>query len=105
MYHLDIRWFTDFVATARPRHQVTETPAVARAIDRAAVRWPGEPRSKLLLLLLLRRLLVGIGSETSEHQDELDVEAHRAAVTASSGAYPDALPPDYLAALREDWPP
>ncbi|MDA8038121.1 MAG: hypothetical protein M0Z69_02980 [Actinomycetota bacterium] len=84
--------------TARPRHQVTETPAVARAIDRAAVRWPGEPRSKLLLRL------VGIGSETLEHQDELDMEAHRAAVTASSGAYPDAFPPDYLVELREDWP-
>jgi len=34
--------------TARPRHQVTETPDVARALDLAAKRWPGEPRSKLL---------------------------------------------------------
>lgn len=84
--------------TARPRYQVTETPAVARAIDRAASRWPGEPRSKLLLRL------VDVGSETLEQYEQLDIEVHRAAVTASSGAYPDAFGPDYLAELREDWP-
>lgn len=84
--------------TARPRHQVTETPAVARAIDRAAMRWPGEPRSKLLLRL------VDVGGETLERREQFDVEAHRAAVVASSGAYPDAFGPEFLAALREDWP-
>jgi hypothetical protein len=84
--------------TARPRHQVTETPAVARAIDRAAARWPGEPRSKLLLRL------VDVGGEALEQREERDVEVHRAAVTASSGAYPDAFGPDYLAELRKDWP-
>lgn len=84
--------------TARLRHQVTETPAVARAIDRAAMRWPGEPRSKLLLRL------VDVGSETLQQHEQFDVEGHRAAVTASSGAYPGAFGPDYLAELREDWP-
>lgn len=62
------------------------------------MRWPGEPRSKLLLRL------VDIGRETLERHDQLELEAHRAAVTASSGAYPDAFGPDYLAKLREDWP-
>lgn len=84
--------------TARPRHQVTETPAVARAIDRAAARWPGEPRSRLLLRL------VEVGSEALERHEQRDVESHRAAVTASSGAYPDAFGPDHLAELRADWP-
>lgn len=84
--------------TARPRYQVTETPAVARAIDLAAMRWPGEPRSKLLLRL------VDVGSEMLEQRVQFDVEGHRAAVTASSGAYPDAFGPDYLAELRGDWP-
>lgn len=37
------------VPTIRPRFQVTETPEVARALDRAAQRWPGESRSKLLI--------------------------------------------------------
>jgi hypothetical protein len=77
---------------------VTETPAVARAIDRAALRWPGEPRSKLLLRL------VDVGGETLERREQLDVEAHRTAVTASSGAYPEAFGPDFLAELRKDWP-
>lgn len=38
--------------TVRPRHQITETPEVARAIGVAAQRWPGEPRSRLLLRLI-----------------------------------------------------
>ncbi|MGH9122898.1 MAG: hypothetical protein ACRDYC_13310 [Acidimicrobiales bacterium] len=93
-----MKWYTWLMPTARPRHQVTETPAVARALDRAAARWPGEPRSRLLLRLL------EVGSKTMEQHEQLDVEVHRAAVTASSGAYPDAFGPDYLAELREDWP-
>lgn len=33
--------------TTRPRFQVTETAAVAHAIDLAAKRWPGESRARL----------------------------------------------------------
>lgn len=84
--------------TARPRHHVTETPAVARALDRAARRWPGEPRSKLLLHLL------AVGGDALQHDQQSDLDAHRAAVTASSGAYADAFPPGFLEHLREDWP-
>lgn len=84
--------------TARPRHQLTETPDVARAIDLATIRWPGEPRSKLL------RRLVHVGGEMLEQREQSGAEGHRAAVTASSGAYADAFEPDYLAKLREDWP-
>ena len=84
--------------TARPRYQVTETDAVARALDRAAQQWPGVPRAKLLLRL------VDVGGDALEEQQRSEAEAHRAAVTASSGAYPDAFGPDYLAELREDWP-
>lgn len=84
--------------TTRPRYQVTETEAVARAIDRAAKRWPGEPRSKLLLRL------VDVGSDALEQHQHTDAEAHRAAVNASSGAYPDAFGLDHLAELRKDWP-
>ena len=62
------------------------------------MRWPEEPRSKLLLRL------VDIGRETLEQNEQFDVEGHRAAVTASSGAYLGAFPDDYLAKLREDWP-
>lgn len=84
--------------TARPRHQITETPAVAHAIDLAAQRWPGEPRSKLLLRL------VDAGSRALERDEHQVADAHREAVMASSGKYADAFGPNYLSDLRQDWP-
>ena len=84
--------------TSRPRYQVTETPEVARALDRAAKRWPGEPRSRLLVLLV--EVAGGVLAD-DEHVDE---SSHRAAVLASAGRYADAFSPDYLADLRADWP-
>ena len=84
--------------TARPRHQITETPEVARAIDRAALQWPGEPRAKLLLRL------VASGGAVLEREGQQEAEAHRRAVEASSGAYADAFPPGFLRDLRDDWP-
>ena len=84
--------------TTRPRHQVTETPELARVLDRAALRWPGESRSKLLLRL------INFGGEALEQDLLAEDGAHRAAVTASSGRYPAAFSPDYLKKLRADWP-
>jgi hypothetical protein len=77
---------------------VTETPEVARALDRAAKRWPGESRSKLLLRL------VEVGGGILEHDERVGEGVHRAAVLASSGRYAEAYGPDYLAELRADWP-
>ena len=71
---------------------------MAGAIDRAAARWPGESRAQLLVRL------VDIGRQTLEEYERIDAEGHRVAVTASSGAYPDAFGPGYLAELRADWP-
>jgi hypothetical protein len=84
--------------TTRPRYQVTETPEVARALDRAAQRWPREPRSKLLLRL------VEVGAEALMRDQQADELAHRAAVFASAGRYASAFGADYLAELRGDWP-
>lgn len=84
--------------TTRPRYQVTETPEVAEALDRAAKRWPGESRSKLLLRL------IEVGGGILEQDERADDVAHRAAVLASSGRYPEAFGPDYLGELRADWP-
>lgn len=83
--------------TARPRHQVTETPDVARALDLAARRWPNEPRSKLLL-----RLLRTAGSALEDAEAETSLRRVRA-VEASSGKYADAFGDSYLDDLRADW--
>lgn len=84
--------------TTRPRHQVTETPEVARALDRAARRWPGEPRSALLV-----RLVHAGSSALDEEQAEATV-ARLAAIRTTGGTYGDAFGEDYLAELRDDWP-
>lgn len=84
--------------TARPRHQITETPAIAHAIDVAARRWPGEPRSKLL------RRLVDAGGAALEQGNDRATRRRREAIAASSGKYADAFSADYLDRLRRDWP-
>ena len=84
--------------TARPRYQITETPAVARAIDRAAKRWPDEPRSKLLLRL------VDAGGAALGQVDDLAMSTRQQAIEASSGKYADGFSSDYLTELRRDWP-
>ena len=92
------KWHTFHMPTARPRHQITETPAVARAIDKAARRWPDEPRSKLLLRL------VDAGEAALEQVEDLAVRQRQDSINASSGKYADAFGEHYLAELRRDWP-
>lgn len=86
------------VPTTRPRYQVTETPELARALDRAAKRWPGEPRSRLLVRL------VQAGADTLADDERGRDAQHRAAVLAVAGRYPEAFGTDYLVELRADWP-
>lgn len=86
------------MATTRPRHQITETPAVADAIDVAARQWPGEPRSKLVLRL------VDAGRAAIEQGIDDTRRKRREAILASSGKYDDAFSPNYLRDLRRDWP-
>ena len=84
--------------TTRPRHQITETPEVGRALDRAAQRWPHEPRSKLLVRL------VHAGSAALEQEDSDLTRRRRDAITDTSGKYGDVFSGTYLADLRQDWP-
>jgi hypothetical protein len=96
--HLDHRWYTSFVPTTRPRHQVTETPDIAAALDLAAKQWPGEPRARLLVRL------VTLGQTTLQRDQDAARRARLAAIEETSGKYSDAFPPGYLAELRQDWP-
>jgi hypothetical protein len=84
--------------TTSPRHQITETPAVAHALDIAARLWPTETRSKLLLRL------VHAGSAALEQGHNETARHRQNAIDASSGKYVDAFSGDYLAELRRDWP-
>lgn len=84
--------------TSRPRHQVTETAAVARALDVAARQWPTESRSKLLLRL------VYAGGVALERRHSEAAGTREAAIEASSGKYADAFSGNYLGELRRDWP-
>jgi hypothetical protein len=86
--------------TTRPRHVITETEQVARALDDAARRWPADSgnRAKLLLRLLEegRRAVVG--------QQERLARDRREAITRTSGALTGLYGDGYLSGLREDWP-
>lgn len=91
-------WYTSSMPTTRPRHQVTETPDLARALDLAARRWPDESRSKLLIRLVQAGSTALADGRTEEAHHRL------AAIDATSGKYADVFTDDYLAQLREDWP-
>jgi hypothetical protein len=84
--------------TTRQRHTITETDAVARALDEADKRWPGENRSRLLLRL------IAAGHGAIRESREQDARRRRAAVEATSGALTGVYEPDYLDRLRDDWP-
>ncbi len=84
--------------TDKPRYQITETADVGRALDVAARRWPGEPRSKLLVRL------VQAGGAALEREDSDTAGRRREAILATSGKYHGVFGPDYLAELRGDWP-
>lgn len=84
--------------TTRPRHQVTETPDVAHALDVAARRWPQEPQSKLLVRL------VQAGGAVLEQQDNEAVRRRRAAIDCAAGKYAGVFTRGYLDQLRQDWP-
>lgn len=83
--------------TSRPRHQITETEDIARALDGAARRWPGEPRARLLLRL------VELGSGALAREQDTELTERRAAIEETSGKYTGMFGND-LSELREDWP-
>lgn len=86
--------------TTRPRHVITETEQVTRALDDAARRWPADSRNRAKLLLRLleegHRAVVG--------QQERLVRDRRDAIARTSGALTGLYGEGYLSQLREDWP-
>jgi hypothetical protein len=84
--------------TSRPRYQITETDEVAAALDAAEHRWPGEPRSRLLV-----RLVLDGGARIAEVDAE-ETARRRAALEALDADFSFAYPPGYLKRLRAEWP-
>jgi hypothetical protein len=85
--------------TSRPRHTITETDELARALDDAAARWPEERGRAGLLLRLARE-----GHRSIDRERENASADRRAAVHRTRGALTGAYPDGYLARLREEWP-
>ena len=84
--------------TARPRYQVTETDEVARALDEAERRWPGEPRSRLLV-----RLIVDNGRAVGEMNEDESSRRLRA-LDDLAGSFPGLSRPGWSDELRSEWP-
>jgi hypothetical protein len=86
--------------TARPRHTITETDEVARALDDAARRWPEDESARARLLL--RLLEEGHRAIAEERADA--TARRRAAIERTSGMLTGAYGQGYLERLRDDWP-
>lgn len=82
--------------TARPRHPITETDDIARALETARRVWP-ELSDKPAVLL---RLLILAGQQSVEDR----AAQRRHAIQATAGSLAGSFDPDYLHDLREDWP-
>lgn len=84
--------------TARPRYQVTETDEVARALDAAQHRWPGEPRSRLLV-----RLITDNARAVSDLNEEESARRLRV-LNDVAGSFPGLSQPGWREELRNEWP-
>ena len=100
MYHLSDRCYTSFVPTTRPRHLITETEQVARALDDAARRWPEDRDSRAKLLLHL----VEEGHQLLLDQAARGMQRRLEAIRETSGALTGSYEAGYLERLRDDWP-
>lgn len=86
--------------TKRPRHIVTETDAVAHALDEAARVWPEDSSSRARLLVRL----VEAGYVAVSEQSEVDRQRRLAAIDEFAGSLTGSYGPEYLERLREEWP-
>jgi len=88
------------VPTSRPRHTVTESDELSRALDDAAKRWPEDRDARGRLLLHLAQE----GHRAIKEESEADEDRRREAVRRTSGALTGAYDSGYLDRLRDEWP-
>lgn len=83
--------------TTKPRHTLTETDELARALGIARRLWPDERPAGLL-----RRLAL-VGAETLTGEREPEVKRRLDAIERHAGALTGVYEPGYLQRLRRDW--
>jgi hypothetical protein len=86
--------------TARPRHSITETDDLSRALRDAARRWP-EDRERPTKLLLD---LIHEGHTAITERAALARATRRELIAGTEGALTGTYPAGYLEQLRDDWP-
>ena len=86
--------------TTLPRHTITETELVARALDEAAMRWPAEREARSRLLLHL----IEAGYQAIQQERRARAAERREAIRRTSGVLAGVYPEGYLDELRSDWP-
>jgi hypothetical protein len=85
--------------TTRPRHLITETDQISKALNDAARRWPEDKDSrKKLLMHLLEEGHQALLEERDAHRT-----ARLAAIQRTSGTLTGTYGAGYLDRLREDW--
>jgi hypothetical protein len=79
---------------------ITESDALAKAIDDAARLWPEVKDERAELL----RRLIDRGIESVEAEFNEQIEARRKAVMEVAGSLSGIWPENYLEELRAEWP-
>ncbi|BDZ52181.1 hypothetical protein GCM10025867_44220 [Frondihabitans sucicola] len=87
------------MATTLHRFTVTETAAVAHAIDLARFTWPELQNDRAALL---RRIIEWSGGELEERRASV-LASRREAIRANAGAATGAFPPDAADSLKGEW--
>ncbi|MCB7135382.1 hypothetical protein [Cellulosimicrobium marinum] len=82
--------------TLKPRHAITETDGVARALAVARRRWPGQPATRLLTRLIEE------GASAVEREEAAGRDEHARAVGALT-TLADYYPEGYLDDVRSGW--
>lgn len=79
---------------------ITESDALAKAIDEAANLWPdiADERAEIL------RRLIERGIESIETEVNEKLEARRKAIREVAGSMSGVWPENYLEELRSEWP-
>lgn len=86
--------------TARPRHMITETDELAKALEAAALLWPSERISRSSLL----RKVLEVGVEEVVKQAASVKSSRMREIEKQAGSLSGVWPAGWLAELRDEWP-